>query len=150
MNTASLSRALKWSIENSSASESAKDGPRTPLDAEALKAAMGIMESPADSMRDSMKIAQNKDAAEDHRVRALVTFEEQVAQLDNANMMEVLELWKPLIELLESEIADVRMHAAMCCGVAVENNLRTQERVSNRYVVAQNYDALLTADSSSY
>lgn len=51
--------------------------------------------------------------------------------LDNANNMEALKLWTPLVEKLESEDTQDREMACWCLGTAVQNNIKCQERVSS-------------------
>jgi len=135
MNDPSLNTALKWGVENSSTSATTTDGPRTELSADAVAALFGFGNKKSDGqhMADQMLVAINKDVTSENRVIALENFEMIIEKLDNANYMENGALWTPLIELLEDEDADVRSMAAKCCSVAVQNNLRTQERVSAHF-----------------
>ena len=55
-------------------------------------------------------------------------FEQLIENLDNANNMDVLGLWAPLVQLLKSEEAELRRYAAWCVGTAVQNNVKAQER----------------------
>jgi hsp70-interacting protein len=127
-----LQKALKWGIENSSASATAA-GPRTELDQEALMALFGgKQKSDGDYMIENMVAIRNTDFTIENRLQAFDNFEQLVENLDNANNLENLKLWTPLVELLEDENSDIRFFAAWCCGTAVQNNIRTQERVSSQ------------------
>lgn len=135
-----LNQLLKWSIENSEASrtdassttdDKAKrdDWPaRRPLNAEALKSLMG---GPSDAqlMQESMAAIQSPDISLDNRLVAFDNFEQLVENIDNANNMESLGLWTPLVGQLDSEDADMRRMAAWCLGTAVQNNVKAQDRV---------------------
>lgn len=133
MNNPNLNTALKWAIENSDASASAEGGPRTQINAEALAAIFDPknQKSDGDYMKESMAVIQNPEADMENRTVAFQNFQQLIENLDNANNMEPLGLWTPLVEQLESEHADLRHWAAWSCSTAVQNNIRTQERVSD-------------------
>ena len=78
-----------------------------------------------------MQVIQNEEAELEHRGTAFDNFEQLIENLDNANNIESLGLWTPLVEQLENKDAELRRYAAWCCGTAVQNNIRTQERVSS-------------------
>lgn len=135
-----LNHLLKWSIQNSEASRndptsttSAEtergDSPvGNSLNAEALKALMG---GPSDAqlMQQSMKAIKSPDVSLDNRLVAFDNLEQLIESIDNANNMESLGLWTPLMGQLDSEEADMRRMAAWCLGTAVQNNVKAQERV---------------------
>lgn len=128
-----LNSLLKWGIKNSDASRQVNGtadptSPTRGLDAEALKTLLGGP-SDADLMREAMAVIQNDEATHDAKVTAFDNFEQLVENIDNANNMEILGLWTPLIEQLKSEDADLRRMAAWCIGTAVQNNERGQERL---------------------
>jgi hsp70-interacting protein len=136
MNDPGLNNLLKWGIQNSEASRTdvaAADQPPRQLDAEALQRLMTGMSGPSDAqlMQESMQVIQNEEAELEHRVTAFDNFEQLIENLDNANNIESLGLWTPLVEQLENKDAELRRYAAWCCGTAVQNNIRTQERVSS-------------------
>jgi hsp70-interacting protein len=131
MNDPNLQKALKWGIENSTASTTA-DSPRTGLDQEALMALFGgKQKSDGDYMIENMHVILNKEHKIEDRLQAFDNFEQLVENLDNANNLQSLGLWTPLVETLEDEDSRIRVFAAWCCGTAVQNNIRTQERVSD-------------------
>lgn len=138
MNDPGLQNLLKWGIQNSEASRadpSAQQQPPQQLDFEALQRFMGggkKQKSDAELMEDSMAVIKNEKATLEHRVVAFENLEMLIQNLDNANTMASIgDLWSDLINLLQHDIADLRMNAALCCSVAVQNNLKTQERVSD-------------------
>lgn len=130
MNNPALNAALKWGIENSSASGTAESDRKTQLSQEAVAAlfAGAHYKSDADLMRENMADVEDPNLDLEARVDAFDNFEQLVEQLDNANNIEPLGLWTSLIAQLDSEHAKLRHLAAWCCGTAVQNNLRTQER----------------------
>jgi hsp70-interacting protein len=128
-----MSELLKWSVENSSAT--ANDPSAAPptnrhLNPEALNALFGGP-SDADLMIASMQAIKSSDpeiTLEDKLV-AFDNFEQLIENLDNANNLQPLALWTPLLECLAHEEAEIRMMAAWCVGTAVQNNEKSQERL---------------------
>ena len=141
-----LNQLLKWSIENSEASRNnpssttdtkaeREDWPAgRPLNPEALKALMG---GPSDAqlMQESMAAIQSPDDSLENKLVAFDNFEQLIENIDNANNMESLGLWTPLMGQLDSEEADMRRMAAWCMGTAVQNNVKAQERVGRRNIL---------------
>ncbi|KAL9623332.1 MAG: hypothetical protein Q9160_002439 [Pyrenula sp. 1 TL-2023] len=128
-----LNSLLQWSIENSEASRQSngntESAPSTRgLNAEALKTLLGGP-SDADLMREAMVVIENDEATHEAKMTAFDNFEQLVENLDNANNMESLGLWTPLVEQLQSDNADLRRMAAWCIGTAVQNNEKAQERL---------------------
>lgn len=130
MNDPNLNTLLKWSVENSKVSEGAEP-PKTQLNAEALAALFGgNMKSDAQMMKDNMEVIKREECDLEDRITAFDNFEQLIENLDNANNLESLNLWIPLIAQLESKEAEMRRYAAWCIGTAVQNNIKTQEKVS--------------------
>ncbi|KAF2274209.1 Hsp70 nucleotide exchange factor fes1 [Westerdykella ornata] len=135
MNDPRLNNLLKWSIENSEASRSDPNAPKTDpsrtLDADALRALLTGMTGPSDAemMLRKMDIIMSDQHSLEDKVSAFDDFEMLIENLDNANNMENLGLWTKLIDQLEHEEAEIRKYAAWCAGTAVENNARAQERL---------------------
>lgn len=126
-----LNTLLKWSIENSdvSADVPAEQKPRTQLDPALLAQLMGGP-SDADRMKDAMAAVYAEQVDLENRLIAWDNFEQLVENLDNANNMENLGLWMPLVGKLEDEEKEERVMALWCLGTAVQNNIKCQERVS--------------------
>lgn len=126
-----MNSLLSWSIENSDAGRNPDQPTREPkgLSGDALRALMGGP-SDADLMRESMALIVSGDPEVTHDVKmtAYDNFEQLIENLDNANNMESLGLWSPLIAQLDSPEADFRRMAAWCIGTAVQNNEKSQER----------------------
>jgi hsp70-interacting protein len=131
MSNPELSSLLKWSVENSDASRNphAEEPPSTRgLNAETLNALLGGS-SDADLMKEAMQVICSPDVSLADKITAFDNLEQLIENLDNANNMEPLGLWTPLLEQLDSPEPDVRKMAAWCAGTAVQNNLRSQERL---------------------
>jgi len=128
-----LNELLKWGIENSS--NTANDTSVGPpvnrgLDADVLAAILGGP-SDADLMKAAMEVIRSTDpqlTLED-KLTAFDNFEQLIESLDNANNMEQLALWAPLLSCLQDEEAEIRRMAAWCIGTAVQNNHKSQERL---------------------
>lgn len=145
-----LNDLFKWSIENSSNSttstsvtashptnesstttdsDAASAAPNRPVNADILEALLGGP-SDADLMKESMAAILSPDITLSNKLVACDNFEQLIESLDNANNMEPLGLWTPLVDLLGNEEAELRTMAAWCVGTAVQNNAKSQERVS--------------------
>ncbi len=132
-----LNQLLKWGIENSEASRStqdSEDASRPPgdgtrgLDPQLLAALLGGP-SDADLMREAMAAILAPDVDLANKLIAFENFEMLIESIDNANNMESLGLWMPLVDQLKSEEAKLREMAAWCVSTAVQNNVKAQERV---------------------
>ncbi|KAJ8113653.1 hypothetical protein OPT61_g4260 [Boeremia exigua] len=129
MNDPNLNTLLKWGVENSSVSEGAEP-PKTQLSPEALAALFGgNQKSDAQMMKDNMEVIKRDECDLEDRITAFDNFEQLIENLDNANNLESLNLWIPLIEQLENKEAELRRFAAWCIGTAVQNNIKTQEKL---------------------
>lgn len=131
MNDPGLNQILKWSIENSDASRdtNTEGQPRTQLDPELLAQLMGGP-SDADRMNDAMAAVYSDEVNLENKLIAWDNFEQLVENLDNANNIENLGLWMPLVGKLDDSEAEVRTMCLWCIGTAVQNNIKCQERVS--------------------
>lgn len=69
------------------------------------------------------------DVSLDDKLVAFDNFEQLIESLDNANNMEPLGLWSPLVGLLAHREPDMRRMAAWCVGTAVQNNEKSQDKV---------------------
>ncbi|CAE6462491.1 unnamed protein product [Rhizoctonia solani] len=124
---------LKWSLENTPADE-----PSVPPTAERIKELdpaiidMILGKSDAVIMKEKLAIAQDESREEDERVEALDDFEMLVEQIDNANNLENMKMWEPLIELARSPVPGVQRHAIWIAGTAVQNNSAAQNNFLKR------------------
>ncbi|CED82723.1 Armadillo/beta-catenin-like repeat-containing protein [Phaffia rhodozyma] len=127
---------LRWGIENSVpasgdaselhqvAAEVAAGKRKDLLDPALYEAIMG--KSDAVLMKEAMAAATDKGNDVEQRIVALENFEMLVEQIDNANNLEFLNFWAPLIELLIDPEDEIRQHACWVCGTAVQNNAQAQ------------------------
>jgi len=145
-----LNGLLRWSIENTAPSnptpsaettsfrelpnsEDAPAPPKSDLTPEVMAALFGGP-SEADLMKAAIELITDTDPSitlED-RMTAFDNFEQLIESLDNANNLENLSLWTPLLSLLEHDERDLRYMAAWCVGTAVQNNVKTQEKLFAR------------------
>jgi soluble cytochrome b562 len=127
-----LNDLLKWSIENSDTTKSdpAASAPSTQLTPDVLSAIMGGP-SEADLMKAAMEIITSDDAevSLEDKLIAFDNFEQLIESLDNANNIANLSLWTPLLEQLRHDEREIRKMAAWCIGTAVQNNVKTQEKL---------------------
>lgn len=133
-----MNKLLKWSVSNSQASEGADGEGSAPT---AKTAASNLTPqmintlfggpSEADLMRAAMEVAHDNEADMENKLIALDNFEQMIEGIDNANNIEPLGLWTPLVKLLKHEEAEIRRMAAWCVGTAVQNNPKSQDKVCN-------------------
>lgn len=88
--------------------------------------------SDADLMKESMAALLSDEVDLENKIVAFDNFEQLVENIDNANNMEPLGLWTPLVGLLQHKEADMRRMAAWCIGTAVQNNEKGQDKVGSR------------------
>ncbi|KAF7117529.1 hypothetical protein CNMCM5793_006551 [Aspergillus hiratsukae] len=130
-----MNNLLKWSIENSSSarhpgdsSGAAPAAPSRSLNPEVLSALFGGP-SDADLMKAAMAALRSDEVDLENKMIAFDNFEQLIESIDNANNLEPLGLWTPLVELLKHEEADMRRMAAWCIGTAVQNNEKAQDKL---------------------
>ncbi|KAJ6092140.1 hypothetical protein N7467_004109 [Penicillium canescens] len=129
-----MNKLLKWSVANSQVSEGAESG--TPSAPEAAKGLTPDMvrtlfggPSEADLMRAAMEVVHSDEADMENKLIAMDNFEQLIEGIDNANNLEPLGLWTPLVQLLKHDEADLRRMAAWCIGTAVQNNEKAQDKL---------------------
>lgn len=129
---ASLNSLLQWSIENSDPNTQPTEhkDPSRGLNAEALAQLLGGP-SDADRMRGAMAAitAPTEQVDMENKAIAWDNFEQLIEGIDNANNLESLGLWKPLLDQLDSPEAENRKWAAWSMSTAVQNNVKCQERL---------------------
>ncbi len=127
-----LNSLLSWGIENSAAGRNPDQPASEPktFSAEALRSLMGGP-SDADLMKEGMAIITSADPeiTHDSKMTAFDNFEQLVENIDNANNLESMGLWTPLLDQLSNPSADLRRMGAWCIGTAVQNNIKAQERL---------------------
>jgi len=137
---------LRWGIENSSqqtstgstavtvaedssttststagAGEHAPPQPRQ-WDPELVQALLGRPDS--ELMKDALKVACDEGKDEETRLTALDDFEMLIEQIDNANNIDKMGMWKPIRQLLVSPTSsdEIRSNVLWIIGTAVQNN----------------------------
>ena len=135
-----MNNLLKWSIQNSTnpsqqqtenneaAAHVAAPGSNRGLNPDMLRTLFGGP-SEADLMKAAMEVLHSDEADLENKLVAFDNFEQLVESVDNANNMEPLGLWSPLVKLLGHDEAEMRRMAAWCVGTAVQNNEKAQDRV---------------------
>lgn len=132
-----MNKLLKWSVQNSQQQNA--DGSLTaPPTAEELSRNLtpdminSLMGGPSDAdlMKAAMELLLSDEADLENKMIAFDNFEQLIESIDNANNLEPLGLWTPLVKLLQHEEADMRRMAAWCIGTAVQNNEKAQDKVS--------------------
>jgi hsp70-interacting protein len=134
----SLNELLRWGIENSASTQngtttqapSAESTSSRGLNPEILAQLLGGP-SDADRMKEAMSaiVAPLDQVDIENKKTAWDNFEQLIENLDNANNMEPLGLWKPLVQQLSSSEAEMRKWAAWCISTAVQNNIKSQEKL---------------------
>lgn len=130
-----MNNLLKWGIQNSTnaqqSSDSNNDGsqaPRTNVTPQMLNTLFGGP-SEADLMKAAMEALHSDEVDLENKLVAFDNFEQLVESIDNANNLEPLGLWTPLVELLKHKEPDMRRMAAWCIGTAVQNNEKAQDKL---------------------
>ncbi|KAL7412239.1 nucleotide exchange factor Fes1-domain-containing protein [Mrakia frigida] len=136
---AAMNELLQWGITNSvpengdaselhAVAEEIAAGRRKDLmEPGMLEAIMG--KSDATLMKEAMTFAVDESKPEEERVIALDNLEMLIEQIDNANNLQSIGLWPPLVALLSSPSDLIRQTASWVCGTAVQNNPKAQEAV---------------------
>ncbi|OCL12916.1 Fes1-domain-containing protein [Glonium stellatum] len=132
MNDPGFTNLLKWGVENSDVSRkdsNAQPNQNQSLNSEALAALFGNRPSDAELMEEFMDSVEDETLELKKRLIAFDNFEQLIEGIDNANNMEPLRLWGRLVEQLGKKEAEFRTYAAWCCAIAVQNNVKAQERL---------------------
>ncbi|KAJ5719620.1 Hsp70 nucleotide exchange factor fes1 [Penicillium malachiteum] len=131
-----MNKLLKWSVQNSqqqnedgslTAPPTAEQASRN-LTPDMINALMGGP-SDADLMKAAMEVLHDNESDLENKLIAFDNFEQLIEGIDNANNLEPMGLWTPLVQLLEHEEADMRRYAAWCIGTAVQNNEKAQDKL---------------------
>ena len=131
-----MNKLLKWSVQNSQ-QQNEDDTTTAPaptneagrnLTPDMINALFGGP-SEADLMKAAMEVLHSDESDLENKLIAFDNFEQLIEGIDNANNLEPLGLWTPLVKLLQHEEADMRRYAAWCIGTAVQNNEKAQDKV---------------------
>ncbi|ODM20419.1 Hsp70 nucleotide exchange factor fes1 [Aspergillus cristatus] len=128
-----LNSLLKWSINQQNTDANATGVAPTESAARGLTPEMlsSLFGGPSDAdlMKAAMAALHSDDVDLENKMIAFDNFEQMIEGIDNANNMEPLGLWTPLVQLLEHEEADMRRMSAWCIGTAVQNNEKAQDKL---------------------
>ncbi|KAL2785675.1 nucleotide exchange factor Fes1-domain-containing protein [Aspergillus keveii] len=133
-----MNNLLKWGIRNSTKSDQAgatngstennASQPSHNITPEMLNALFGGP-SEADLMKAAMEALHSDEVDLENKLIAFDNLEQLIESIDNANNLEPLGLWTPLVELLKHEEPEMRSMAAWCIGTAVQNNEKAQDKL---------------------
>lgn len=110
-------------------SGAAPDPTGTRLNSAALAQLFGAADD-STLMKEAMAVISSTDpeVTVDDKQVAFDNLEMLCEGLDNANNLENLGLWEPLVAQLDSPEGELRFMAAWVCGTAVQNNIKTQAK----------------------
>ncbi|KAK5782276.1 Hsp70 nucleotide exchange factor FES1 PWA37_005273 [Arxiozyma heterogenica] len=122
-----MEKLLHWSIANSQGDKEAiaRAGQPDPRLLEQLFGG-GVADDPT-LMKEAMQVIISDEADLETKLVALDNFEMLIENLDNANNIENLKLWDPLLKILEDEADEIVSGALSIIGTAVQNNKPSQE-----------------------
>ncbi|CCH59092.1 hypothetical protein TBLA_0B02500 [Henningerozyma blattae CBS 6284] len=122
-----MEKLLHWSIVNAQGDkeEIAKAGAPDPRLLEQLFGKGNQVDDPT-LMKEALLVAKNKVATAENRIIALENFEMLIENLDNANNIENMKMWEPLINLLVEENLEIVALVCSIIGTAVQNNVDSQ------------------------
>lgn len=121
---------MHWSIANSQSDQETKDRVGQP-DPKLLGQLFGHGPDEPTLMKEGMVVITNPDAELENRLVAFDNFEMLIENMDNANNIENLKLWEPLLQMLDAPEAELRSTALSCVGTASQNNLQAQDNFLN-------------------
>ncbi|KAJ6264739.1 hypothetical protein Dda_0890 [Drechslerella dactyloides] len=123
-----MEKVLAWSVAASAPEEEGEQRQVPRLDQEALAQLLLGGKSDAELMVEAMQCITNPAATLEDRETAFDNLEQLVESLDNANNLENLKLWEPLVQQLGAAEKEMRFMAAWCIGTAVQNNEKSQDQ----------------------
>lgn len=121
-----MEKLLHWSIANAQGDKEAIEKAGQP-DPKLLQQLFGGG-GPDDPtlMKEAIAVVRNPEAEMESKLIAMDNFEMLIENLDNANNIENLQLWTPLLETLSHPDEELRASVLSVIGTAAQNNLPTQ------------------------
>ncbi|EKM82864.1 hypothetical protein AGABI1DRAFT_111428 [Agaricus bisporus var. burnettii JB137-S8] len=123
---------LRWSLENSSPQDGSSSGDgavasRRELDPGIIDMILGKPD--AVQLKEDVSVAVDAERSEDDRLAALDHMEMLVENIDNANDLKKLDLWQPLLSLLDSTSSstEIKVQVLWVLGTALQNNPAAQD-----------------------
>lgn len=120
-----MEKLLHWSIANAQGDSEAVARAGQP-DPKLLEQLFGGGPDEPTLMKHAMAVISNPEATLENKLTAFDNFEMLIENLDNANNIENLKLWEPLIAVLDSTESELRAFALSVTGTAVQNNEKSQ------------------------
>lgn len=121
-----MDKLLQWSIAQQSGDQEAIEKIGKP-DPKMLEQLFGGPDEPA-LMKQAIMVIDNEEATLENREIAFDNFEMLIENMDNANNIENIKLWQSVIDKMSAETpTSLRVYAASCAGIAVQNNPKSQE-----------------------
>lgn len=122
-----MEKLLQWSIANSQGDKEAieRAGKLDPKLLEQLFGA-GVADDPT-LMKEAMQVIRAEDVDVETKLVALDNFEMLIENLDNANNIENMKLWDPILKTLDDESSEIKSGALSIIGTAVQNNKPSQD-----------------------
>lgn len=122
-----MEKLLHWSIANSQGDKETVDKIGQP-DPKLLAQLFGSG-GPDDPtlMKEAIAVISNPEADLENKLIAFDNFEMLIENLDNANNIENIKLWVPLLKTLDAEQEDLRASGLSVIGTAAQNNIPTQD-----------------------
>ncbi len=126
-----MEKILQWSIANSQNTDANSTKPPAPSQ-EMLAQLFGGPDEPT-LMKEAMIVITNPESTLESKQIAFENFEMLIENLDNANNIENLGLWEPLLSQLNQDIdSSLQILALWSIGTAVQNNLKSQNDLLKR------------------
>lgn len=121
-----MDKLLQWSIAQQSGDKEAMERIGAP-DPKMLEQLFGGPDEPA-LMKQAIMVIDNEEATLENKEIAFDNFEMLIENMDNANNIENIKLWPSVIKKLDEDAPNsLRVYAASCVGIAVQNNPKSQE-----------------------
>ncbi|ODV81814.1 Hsp70 nucleotide exchange factor FES1 [Suhomyces tanzawaensis NRRL Y-17324] len=121
-----MDKILQWSIALQSGDQETLKKLGAP-DPKMLQQLFGGPDEPT-LMKQAITVVVNPDSELEAKEIAFDNFEMLIENMDNANNIENIKLWSPIIDQLDaSKPESLRVYAASIIGTAVQNNPNSQE-----------------------
>ena len=121
-----MDKLLQWSIAQQSGDQEAIEKIGKP-DPKMLEQLFGGPDEPA-LMKQAIMVIDNEEATLENKEIAFDNFEMLIENMDNANNIENIKLWSSVIDKMSPKTpTSLRVYAASCAGIAVQNNPKSQE-----------------------
>ncbi|SCU84455.1 LADA_0D01772g1_1 [Lachancea dasiensis] len=121
-----MDKLLHWSVANSQGDKESIEKVGQP-DPKLLQQLFGGGPDEPALMKQAVVVITNPEAELEAKLIAFDNFEMLIENLDNANNIENMKLWEPLIGVLKSPESELRAFTLSVIGTAVQNNTKSQE-----------------------